>query len=97
MECHFKRENNRKEEMSFSMKKKIFSLLVVLCLFTSFTTSAFAVERPKDRPSKQELMKAANELEYVFTNIIVQDESTGEYTINEHEIYICHDLWSYSC
>jgi hypothetical protein len=57
-----------------------------LCLFTSFTTSAFAVERPKDRPSKQELMKAANELEYVFTNIIVQDESTGEYTINEHEL-----------
>ncbi|MGN4782453.1 hypothetical protein [Bacillus cereus group sp. MYBK217-2] len=75
------------KKRGFSVTKKIFSLLLVLCFVTSFTTSAFAEERlPSSYPSKQELVQAANELEYIFTDIIVEDKATGEYNVNEQEL-----------
>lgn len=66
----------------------MFSLLIIFCFLASFTTSAFAIEGvPNDkRPSKQEIAKMANELEYIFTSIIVKDEFTGKYNINESEL-----------
>lgn len=70
------------------MKQKLFVSLVAFCLFVSLTNSAFAVEKlPGDSyPSKKEIAKMANELEYIYTNIIVKDETTGEYTINQVEL-----------
>lgn len=72
------------------MKKKLFSLLAVFCLFASITTNVFAMERIKPGDGKQasekEIAEMANELEYIFTNIIVKDESTGKYTVDKSEL-----------
>lgn len=71
------------------MKKKMFSLLVVFCLLASVTSNVFAMERevPNESPAtKMELLEAVNELEYIFTNIVVKDETTGKYIVDEVEL-----------
>lgn len=80
-------KNKNREEII--LKKKVFSFFAVFCLLTSFTMSVFAIERenPNDKyPSEKEISEIANELEYIFTNIIVKNESTGKYTINQSEL-----------
>ncbi|WP_432361859.1 hypothetical protein [Sporosarcina sp. UB5] len=68
--------------------RKMFLLFLVLCISTSFTTANVqAIENlPIEDSYNHELKEMARELEQIFTTIIVMDENTGKYVVNEQEL-----------
>ncbi len=70
--------------------KKCLSLLLVFTVFllslSPVQGSAQTLKTDDTIPTDEEVQALADELEYLFTDIFVKDEKTGEYTINEKEL-----------
>lgn len=71
-------------------KKNLFYLLSALLVgafpFLSAGTTVYAVEGGNPTVQEEDLEAMATELEYIFTSIVVEDTTTGEYLINEEEL-----------
>jgi len=73
-----------------SKLKKLFPLLMVFALFclglSPVQGSAETLDSNSTSPTNEEMQSLADELEYLFTTILVKDETTGIYTVNEEEL-----------
>ncbi len=65
-------------------------MMLVLAVFCLGLSPAQASEQPLktsgDPPTDEDVQALANELEYLFTEVMVKDEKTGEYVLNEEEL-----------
>jgi len=72
------------------MKKRMsFSVLAVLLFFASFSFSSnvkAAERKVSNNPSQEQILEMAAELEYIFTEIIIENDKTGKYFVNEEEL-----------
>lgn len=48
--------------------------------------SAQTVKTSSETPTDEEVQALADELEYLFTEVMVKDEKTGKYILNEEEL-----------
>ncbi|NBJ68934.1 MULTISPECIES: hypothetical protein [Clostridia] len=70
------------------MLKKIISLVTIFTVtMLPIAVSAQTVSNEKKKEvSPEEVEAMASELEYIFTEIAVKDESTGEYVLDKQEL-----------
>lgn len=70
------------------MFKKVLTLLIVFSVaITPTLASAATISNEQENEVSPEQIKAmAKELEYIFTELAVKDESTGDYVINEEAL-----------
>ncbi|MBU5253336.1 hypothetical protein KQI46_15725 [Lysinibacillus capsici] len=70
--------------------KKYLPLLLVFTVFclglSPVQGSAQTLDTNNTTPTDEEVQVLADELEYLFTNILVKDDNTGEYILNEEEL-----------
>lgn len=70
-------------------KNKILLMIsaLVLSLFPTFTmASSVSAAEEMNTASTEDVEEMAKELEYIFTNIIVEDPVTGEYKVDKKEL-----------
>lgn len=74
-----------------SKLKRLFSLLMVFTLICmSLTPVQVSAKTNKSGQTNEDIQKLADELEYIFTNILIKDENTGFYNVNEEALNTSH-------
>ncbi|MGE7692277.1 hypothetical protein ACQKMI_24255 [Lysinibacillus sp. NPDC097214] len=77
-----------------SKLKKLFPLLMVFSLIcmglSPVSASAETMDNNKSSLTNAEIQELADELEYIFTNILIKDENTGIYNVNVEALNNSH-------
>lgn len=68
------------------MQKKVFLSFLIGILFFSFTSVGVGNAKEVSRVSDEGIKEMANEFEYIFTKILIKNESTGNYDVNLEEL-----------